>query len=1161
METFFGQLAVGVRCALEPIGNSFHSATGVRELLASMGWDADVTHATFLRVRASMSAAETLFEQIQTLASTIEAGTADELEIAAQLVDALGNLLQILQTLASPPTGGLAFPFDQPALWQQASTELVDLMILRFLEMRAAGAYAALLVLGVAELIPTAPTGPGRVPYLRHAIRWERLRDVVTDPVGLLRGLYHWNDGEPFDHPRLLLALERSFAALGLGTRRVEPRATLATRYYDPSNPALASVQALDIPVLMHGAGDDAHVEVGVTVLPVPARGSPSTPPVGFIISPLALGSIGSGIATDSPFTVTIGAAFEAEDSFAIEIRPGGIDFEAAPGVTRFDAELAVAGRADPPWILFGDRNTHRVEVGGLYAGIRVTGPVADPEVVIEVGTGRGPTPPKLALVIQMRDGDGFLRQVLGDQPQRLEVAGSLRWSSRTGFAIAGSAGIRIVLPVDLQLGPVSIDDIVVAVTAGDAGIEGVFTISGGFALGPLAVSVSGIGLRVGLQPPPAGRGGSAGPLDVSFGFKPPDGLGIAIDAGPVTGGGFLDFREAQGRYDGILQLQILSVQVTAIGLLDTKVEGAPFSFLIVISAEFPDIQLGFGFTLKGLGGALGVHRTIDTDVLQAGLRAHTLDSILFPRDVIANATQVVSDLRRVFPPAANRYVFGPVAKLGWGTPTLVEADIGLVLEVPDPIRLVLIGQISAALPRREAAIVELHIDVLGVLDFGRKALAIDASLYDSRVAMFSIYGDMALRLTWGDPPTFAFSLGGLHPAFQPPPDFPALRRLTVALGAGDNPRITLQAYFALTSNSVQFGARAELYAEAAGFNLYGWIGFDVLVIFSPFSFRADFSAGIALRRGTSTIAGIRVNGALTGPTPFRAWGEACLSLFFFDICVDFDAEFGERRHELLPEQSVWTPLEQAIRDSRSWSARLPSRRVVTFAEPIAGAPPLVDPVGVLELHEKVAPLNRVITKFGEARPSDANQLRVAEVAIGRDARRRAVPWTPTRDHFAPAQFRDMSDDEKLSAPSFELMDAGVAVESRATAHGPVLGTDVVYETKIIDEPDEPARTVAPYAITRATLLAMTDVGALARSAFVNRGEDRFAPPRRPPIAQLDEPGFVVVGTRDLGIRRDVLGAAGTFGEAEVALAAYLRVHPAERGRLEIVSVHEVEQS
>ena len=91
---------------------------------------------------------------------------------------------------------------------------------------------------------------------------------------------------------------------------------------------------------------------------------------------------------------------------------------------------------------------------------------------------------------------------------------------------------------------------------------------------------------------------------------------------------------------------------------------------------------------------------------------------------------------------------------------------------------------------------------MLGIIDFGEQMLSLDASLYDSRVTIYSVYGDMALRLSWGEQPIFALSIGGLHPQFKPPPNFPSLRRCTIEIGVGNNPRLSCMSYFALTANS-----------------------------------------------------------------------------------------------------------------------------------------------------------------------------------------------------------------------------------------------------------------------------------------------------------------------------------------------------------------------
>ena len=92
-----------------------------------------------------------------------------------------------------------------------------------------------------------------------------------------------------------------------------------------------------------------------------------------------------------------------------------------------------------------------------------------------------------------------------------------------------------------------------------------------------------------------------------------------------------------------------------------------------MISAEFTPIQLGFGFTLNGVGGLLGLNRTANVDRLVSGLRDQTLANLLFPTDIVANADRILSDLRQVFPAARGRFVFGPMAKIGWGTPDAAD--------------------------------------------------------------------------------------------------------------------------------------------------------------------------------------------------------------------------------------------------------------------------------------------------------------------------------------------------------------------------------------------------------------------------------------------------------------------------------------------------------
>ena len=310
---------------------------------------------------------------------------------------------------------------------------------------------------------------------------------------------------------------------------------------------------------------------------------------------------------------------------------------------------------------------------------------------------------------------------------------------------------------------------------------------------------------------------------------------------------------------------------------------------------------------------------------LRAGIKNGTLDSILFPEDPIRDAQQIISDLRLVFPPKEKQFIFGPMGIIGWGgsgDKTIITAEIGFMIELPSPVRIVLVGQIGMALPSQEDEKVRIHADVLGVIDFERRLFSIDVSIYDSRILAFALSGDMAMRLKWGSNPNFAMAIGGLHPAFQPPPRFPTLRRLRVSLGRGDNPRMNLDMYLAITSNSVQFGAQLYLYVKA-GATFEGQLGFDALFIFSPFSFVISIRASLRIKVRGRTLASIGVAFKLSGPTPWRAKGKAKIKIAFIKITVRFNIKIGREGGRELPPLDPSPLLLQALSNPESWQGVL----------------------------------------------------------------------------------------------------------------------------------------------------------------------------------------------------------------------------------------------
>ena len=357
----------------------------------------------------------------------------------------------------------------------------------------------------------------------------------------------------------------------------------------------------------------------------------------------------------------------------------------------------------------------------------------------------------------------------------------------------------------------------------------------------------------------------------------------------------------------------------------------------------------------------------------------------MFPKDPIRNAPQILSNLNKVFPVARDHHLFGPMLQIAWGTPPLITANLAVVLEFGARLRLLVLAQVAAILPKRENDLVRLQLDAIGVIDFDQGTAELDATLHDSRLLKkFVLTGDMAMRLKWTGSPNFALAVGGLHPAFNPPPGFPKLERIAINLAAGDNPRIRCEAYFALTSNTVQFGARAELYAAAAGFSIQGEIGFDVLIQFDPFAFVAEFHAQLQLKRGSTNLFKVRVEGALAGPRPLHIKGKATFEMLWWDVSIRIDKTLvsGEKPPAPAPIE-VLPRLKEALGNAGNWISQLPggSRQMVTLrTRTEAPGEVLLHPLGRLTVKQTVVPLNLEISRFGQAAPAGARRFTIRSV-------------------------------------------------------------------------------------------------------------------------------------------------------------------------------------
>ena len=1077
----------------------------------------------------------------------------DLMDPISDVATAVGEAVNAVRELTNVNRAALPAPFSDQALWDALAKEAADRLLVRYLDNQQPLIGGLLQFLGV--LVEESQSASGsRSDYVKKTIDWSALETAFSRPGDLMSDVYGW--GSTFESEKFLRNATVLFAGFGLSPARLKPIPPLLDIYYGPANTNRQTLRQLSVPIYWQRSStnpfsDVPEIDLELGLLPIPSEGDLNGAPEGLVLFPDLQAAASVTFELSESVDLTVAGGFEAA-LVRIEIRPSGVDFDIDPPAVEFSGSALIEGKPDEPWILLGTEDSTRVELDGAHFKIGVEGSTTDLEATLEAAL-KG-----ARVVIEFGEGDGFLTKVLGEDPQQAEFSLAALWSSKKGFRFEGQAELDITLALHLSIaGVFSIDKLYLTLGADTSGrARLVVAVAASLALGPVAASIERVGLALDLVgTPPPQEPGNLGSADLSFGFKLPDGVGMVIDASVVTGGGYIEHKEDE--YVGILEVSVANyVQLKVIGLLNTKLPDGRqgFSLLLIITAEFQPINLGYGFTLNGVGGLAGINRTMVTEVIRSGIRNGTVRSIMFPPDPVKNAPQLISNLRAIFPVAEGRYVFGPMVMLGWGA-GLIKVAVGVLLEVPEPIRLVILGRIMIAVPPTEdEAVVKVNLDVVGIIEFEKKQISVDATIYDSTIAGLALSGDMAMRLDWGEKPNFALSMGGLHPEYPPPPNFPKLERLTLQFGSGDNPRIAADTYKAITANSFQIGAQIGLHAEAGGFAVDGGLGFDALFIFVPsFSMTAEMTAGVQLLRGREVLMCVRLWFKFSGPHPWHAQGSATARILFFDVSVPFDKQWGDPSQVIVEALDAKKPVLDALGDIRNWSASLPADEelAVTFGDlPAAQDAILAHPMGRLTVRQKAAPLDYTMGLFGNAPPSGANRFTIGQSSLGQGQRE------SVSDQFAVGQFTKLSDDEKLTRPSYEPFHSGASLGSDKTTAGHVSSLDVHFETTLINERKQPE--AAPlYALT-AEMLVLASQSAAGVSQVLNSGSNKFVEAGVTSAISTDSVKHVIASTDDLSVATTLVDASGvSAAAAQEVLGRHLAAHPEDAETLQVLPVYE----
>ena len=628
--------------------------------------------------------------------------------------------------------------------------------------------------------------------------------------------------------------------------------------------------------------------------------------------------------------------------------------------------------------------------------------------------------------------------------------------------------------------------------------------------------------------------------------LKPPSGAGLAIDAGIVKGGGFLLFDPDRGEYGGILDIKIATIGVKAIGLLSTKNPGG-WSLLLIITAQLPPIQLGFGFTLTGIGGLLGVQHTVNIDALSQGLTTGSLDSFLFPQNPVANAPQIFNQLRVIFPFKAGGFVIGPMLELGWGTPSLVTARVGVLIEAS---QLVFVGQVIVQLPPlvdKPLALLRLQVDFAGGIVFDPLKIWFDGVLRDSRVVFIALSGQFAFRAVFGDQPTFLISAGGFHPKFTDlPPGLPApFQRIGAEFSLGIV-GMQFQGYFAVTSATVQGGSSLRVWADVGVASFEGGFEFNAIIYIKPkFHFECDLHIYAGVQVFGIDFASVDIYGQFEGPGRWHIIGRAEVHTPWPlpDFSFHVDEAWGEDRDTTVVRRQLVDELRPEIESAGNWSAQLPQGgdAFATFAK--LPPPPegqadkilIAHPNAVLQFMQKRMPLAKKLDKLGTDAIDGVNQIAINSVLFG--AMPPQAPDARLQQSFAAAQFFEMKEDDLLHKPSFEAFEAGLRVGQSDYLFGGMVPDVFDYEERNLTIPEASVGIAVAVLTVEALAGWNLSLGAAGRSprrrAKALRPEvDRKISVNPPSLQVLDSAAGTMKGTALAG------AAAKSFWHAQEAVAA-----------------------
>jgi hypothetical protein len=299
-------------------------------------------------------------------------------------------------------------------------------------------------------------------------------------------------------------------------------------------------------------------------------------------------------------------------------------------------------------------------------------------------------------------------------------------------------------------------------------------------------------------------------------------------------------------------------------------------------------------------------------------------------------------------------------------------------------------------------------------------------------------------------------------------------------------------------------------------------------------------------------LFGLDVDLTVEGPTPWHIHGYGKLGFLFFSVSVPIDTTFGDAQDTSLPPIPIMPILATEIGKQENWRAALPpgSNILVTLRQMEAAEAALVlHPAGTLQISQRAVPLDLTLDRVGAQRPTDVNRFALQVTSTG------LAKVDDLEEPFAPAQYQDLDDAAKLSAPAYAPQHSGIELAPAGVAYasGTAITRRVRYDLTIIDV--QLRRLVKRFFVFASSLF-----GHFARGASVSRGAFSAAKTRQmqPFVDKIVAGVEIYVVANQSNNRAHGVASFSSRAAAQDALSRAVKADPQLADQLHVLPQYEV---